>query len=329
MNGVDDMNDLSNDLGDDPANGLMEAVLERTLSLGYEIRLNIPFAPHFIGHAPMAAEALVTLGIERDGVLRFVEAYKRRYHHFPEPPPALPIVLDDWRTALGQYSRVHDWAIFFGRQLEKQSWRDVLALWGPRLMPGVFGGLTHGLIRTMHITRRLSLAASPSPLYLEELSKALALWAAKYTELPGTDQVSVSAGDVPHDLSRLVAVNAKHFLNTGKMQAVPMVHSMTAPAAFRFMLTYFPAETHATGYQFVDRAASQIVDRFGRKQRDEKKEKRYLESLPENVGLIAQAVRNGDEHVIKLTEAALRESALGTEKVVLAAAHRAAEMISA
>jgi hypothetical protein len=321
------VNNLANDLAD----ALMEKVLTRTLRLGYEIKLNIPFAPHFIGHAPMAAEALVTLGIDPDEVLRFVETYKRRYHHFPEPPPALSIDPKYWQASLGQYSRVHDWAIFFKAELKEQSWRDVLALWGPRLMPGVFGGLTHGLIRTMHITRRLSLAASPPPLYLEELSKALALWAAKYTELSGTVEASmtVSAEDVPQALNRLIAANAAQFLNAGKLQVIPMVHSMTAPAAFRFMLAYFPTETHAAGYQFVNGAVSKILERFGSNRRDEIKEMRYQESLPNTAGLIIQAVRNGDEHVVKLAEAAIRESTLGTEEIVLAAAHRAAELIRA
>lgn len=55
----------------------------------------------------------------------------------------------------------------------------------PVLVPGYFGGLTHGLIRTAHAVRSFPEDAHPSELQLDELARGLAYWAATYRLLPG------------------------------------------------------------------------------------------------------------------------------------------------
>jgi Questin oxidase-like len=308
---------------------LIEQVLERTLPLGYEIKADLPvslFGVRFIGHAPMAAEALVTLGVEQEQVFRFIENYIQREHHYPAPSTVAPIDPNNWKVALGNYERVSDWALYFQTELERQEWQNVLATWGPRLMPGAMAGLTHGLIRTMHATRSLANAKSNSSLSMQELSKGLALWASKYTESskknsPKIDQ-SLSTESVNEELTRLIVANANNFLYAQKKVAVPLVHSLTAPAAFRFLLNYFPAETHPACYQALVGAVNDLLAQF-----------RVSEHSIDEAGvcnreeLISDALKSGDEHVIKLTEAALREAELGTPDVVLRAAHHAAVCI--
>ena len=62
-----------------------------------------------------------------------------------------------------------------------EPWRDVLARWWPRLLPGVAAAATHGIIRTAHAARSLAAAedgASPGPRH-DELARALGYWAAQ------------------------------------------------------------------------------------------------------------------------------------------------------
>jgi hypothetical protein len=91
----------------------------------------------------------------------------------------------EWRSALGDYSRVTDWLGFFREQLKERAWQDVIAAWVPILVPGYFGGLTHGLIRTAHAVRSFSEGANPSDLQINELARGLAYWAGTHRSLPG------------------------------------------------------------------------------------------------------------------------------------------------
>ncbi len=130
-------------------------------------------------HGPMAAEALVTLG-RLEAVVPWVERYKRSLQDPPSPRDA--ITTDNWREALGQYRRVGDWIAFFERQLKEKPWSSVLNEWLPRLAPGLVAAAAHGLIRTGHAARSLSLKDNPSRRL--ELAHGLAYWAARYQVLP-------------------------------------------------------------------------------------------------------------------------------------------------
>ena len=52
-------------------------------------------------------------------------------------------------------------------------------------LTGLLAGLTHGLIRTAHAVRCLSATEYPKDPALQELSRGLAYWAARYRPLPG------------------------------------------------------------------------------------------------------------------------------------------------
>jgi hypothetical protein len=130
-------------------------------------------------HAPMAAEALCSLG-RADAVIPWVERYRRGM--LPRPPAHERIAPERWHEALAQEHRFTDWSTFFEEELRGGPWRAVLARWVGRLAPGICASATHGVIRVGHAAR--SLAESESPRRVRELADALASWASTYQELP-------------------------------------------------------------------------------------------------------------------------------------------------
>src|SRR5262249_22263995 len=74
----------------------------------------------------------------------------------------------------------------------ERPWNEVLLQWWPRLLPGLFSRLTHGLIRTAHAVRGAASVAEPNPTQLTELARGLAYWAARYQPLPGTAHLNGS-----------------------------------------------------------------------------------------------------------------------------------------
>jgi hypothetical protein len=160
----------------------MGEAYERLDGLGYERGDGVEFA----NHGPMGAEALATLGFGAEAT-SWVETYKRRMPHHDPPEARFRIDPSDeqcWREALGRFERAGDWEDLFGRELADRPWRDVLAQWWPRLVPGMMAGLTHGLIRTAHAIRCLAATEHPGSA-VTELARGLAYWAARYTLLPG------------------------------------------------------------------------------------------------------------------------------------------------
>jgi hypothetical protein len=140
-------------------------------------------------HGPMAAEALVRLG-RADAVERWLDGYLRRLDDAPRPSDRVTDAT--WRDALGQKKRVADWEAYVRAQLAEDPWRDVLARWWPRLLPGVAAAATHGIIRTAHAARSLAAAegAGDTGQRRDELARGLAYWAASYLELPGAARPS-------------------------------------------------------------------------------------------------------------------------------------------
>jgi hypothetical protein len=131
-------------------------------------------------HGPMTVEALVALG-RHDVVVGWVESYRGRL----ELSTALRerITEANWREALGASSRNGDWDQWFTNELAESPWREVLALWIPRLAPGIVAAGLHGVIRVGHAV--CSLGVKETPLRIDELARALGYWAAEYMLLPG------------------------------------------------------------------------------------------------------------------------------------------------
>jgi hypothetical protein len=129
-------------------------------------------------HAPMAVEALARHG-HGDEVHRWIDSYADRLEE--RPRGIQPIPAEEWRDPLGDPVRTGDWLDHFARVLADEPWRDVLALWWPRLLPGIAAGATHGVIRVGHAVRAL-LEAETEP-RVAELAQGLAYWAARWQPL--------------------------------------------------------------------------------------------------------------------------------------------------
>jgi len=138
-------------------------------------------ADQLTNHGPMAVEVLVRRGHATD-VPAWVDAYVRR---LDDLPTARGEITDEtWRSALGDGRRIGDWTAYLTRQVEERPWRDVLATWWPRLLPGIVAGTTHGVIRVSHAVRAL-LAGGAGPAAVTELAHGLAFWAARARAVPG------------------------------------------------------------------------------------------------------------------------------------------------
>lgn len=131
-------------------------------------------------HCPMAAEALITLG-RAEKVVPFVESYKRRFA--ADSPKAIqPITQANWKEALGRGERNADWINFFSVELKEHEWTQVLNKWTDVLATGLSAAAGHGLLRTSHAVRSLSIKRTE--LRLRELAEGLGYWAAYHQPLP-------------------------------------------------------------------------------------------------------------------------------------------------
>lgn len=130
-------------------------------------------------HAPMVLEALCAIG-RADAAPAWLERY--RHHLLPWPQPRRPIDAHEYRSALGDASRLCDWRQFFLETLDREPWREIARTWVSRLVPGLSGAATHGVIRVGHAVR--SLSVDDTLIRRRELAAALAYWAASYRTLP-------------------------------------------------------------------------------------------------------------------------------------------------
>ena len=148
---------------------VMEQALERMVKLA-------PLG----NHGPMAVEALITLGCAEE-VSRWIDGYEKRFTR-DSPAPREKVTSANWRAALGDYSRVADWAAFFRAELKEAAWPQVVEKWVAHLAPGLAASAAHGIIRTGHAVRSLSIRESEGRRH--ELAEGLAYWAATYLTFP-------------------------------------------------------------------------------------------------------------------------------------------------
>ncbi|MEY9864286.1 hypothetical protein ABH935_009942 [Catenulispora sp. GAS73] len=137
-------------------------------------------ADRLTNHGPMAAEVLVRHG-RAEAAEAWTEAYVRRLIELPSA--TWPITEENGCETLGEGNRYADWTRYFEQRLTEATWQEELALWR-RLLPGIVAGATHGVIRTGHVVRAL-LAGADHEASRTELAHALALWAARFTPVPG------------------------------------------------------------------------------------------------------------------------------------------------
>ncbi|MBU3864060.1 DUF4243 domain-containing protein [Streptomyces sp. 4503] len=199
----------------DDASGTLDEALERLHASGPER------AGWLSNHAPMAVEALVRHGQGRT-VHRWLDRYRDKLEEMPGGYAR--ITEENWREALGDPRRLADWPAYFDRELADRPWRDVLAVWWPRLLPGIAGGATHPVIRVGHAVRTLLDAPGTTTApRTAELAQALGYWAARHDPLPplrqqpgpasgsaadalaAVEPVADQSGDIRARLARLTA----------------------------------------------------------------------------------------------------------------------------
>lgn len=340
---------------------LLEA-LDRFAATGAE------FGGFLANHGPMAVEAMTVLEAG-DAVPSWVD----QYVGVLDDAPMLGRAVDheNWRNWLGRHTAVGDWTAFFLRQAGEEDWRGLLRTWWPRLIPGLAASATHGVIRTAHAVRSLSSAGpAPAPVLVGELARGLALWAARYQELPihragpGTRDAVTALSRLPrlpHDVpprgdgvvGRLLSLDAVPDLSHSIGQwrhpepadaglteliaaaarvvawredaPIPMCHAVTAPAAIRLVLPLLDEEQQRVSVQAAWQVVGALVAAYAVPRQDteslstprsDEATRRLIDRLPQ------AAVEHGDEHVIKLTEAALREYAVSADPTLLVAADR-------
>ncbi|RKN38585.1 questin oxidase family protein [Streptomyces hoynatensis] len=321
--------------------------------------------PEFQGwlsnHGPMAVEALVRHG-EGDRVHRWIDVYRERLEE--RPGSYGRITAENWREALGDPRYLADWATYFGELLRERPWREVLAEWWPRMLPGITAGATHPVIRVGHAVRVL-LAEGESGPRLAELAHGLGYWAARHQELPASVAAlpaPASAGEalravqpvddrsqginyrlaqisrlpawadtVPDEpeavrerLASLVRAAVGYYATHAHGNPVMLVHAATAPNAVLRTLPALPRELWSASLGAAWTASAGVVASYAPAQGP---------LAPADTGgagpeeMFARAAAHGDEHAIKLADTALDVVAADPEGPGLSAAARAVELI--
>ncbi|MFH8444949.1 hypothetical protein ACH4D3_27500 [Streptomyces sp. NPDC018026] len=315
--------------------------LERLRPVGFE------HGRSFVNHAPMAAEALAHMGYA-DEVPAWIERNlrSRSYHDVPERRlPIDPDDPDDWRAALGDFSRVADWSALFERELALSPWTAVLARWWPRLLPGMSAVLTHGVIRTAHAVRAVAAASGDNRLQLGELAQGLGYWAARHSthgivadpdgvpgpgdaagpparhgEPGGRDEAPDGRDEVTRALDALVAEYSGIYATVSQRHPVPLIHAVTGPAAVRLVVGHLPPAQRRPSYLTARAVSRTMLDWFHATPHPAAPLPADTAALAE---VFARAVEIGDEHAIKLAEVAVRHEAFAPDPRHAAAAHLA------
>ena len=174
-------------------------------------------------HGPMVVEALSELG-RADALVEWAERYRPRLGD--RPAPSERITAEDWRTAIGDMSRVRDWADFFDAELATTNWTDVVNQWFPRLAPGMCAGV-HGAVRTAHAAR--SLGKADTPMRRRELAEGLGYWAGQYHAL--AESRGAMRGMLPSEaLPRVEQLEVE--ARTGWIRFTDPIDTLTTKPAF-------------------------------------------------------------------------------------------------
>ncbi|WP_406059155.1 questin oxidase family protein [Streptomyces sp. NBC_01077] len=330
------------------ASGTLDEALERLHTTGPERN------GWLTNHAPMAVEALVRNG-QASTVHRWLDHYAHKLEELP--PPSRPVTADGWREALGDPTRITDWTRFFGRELDERPWREVLAEWWPRLLPGIAASATHPVIRTGHAVRTLLASGDGGATAPRraELAHALGYWAARSQVLPplttlaaaptaaaaldAVPPVPVQDGGIrdrlaqltafpvwgaapDHDTARdrlveLVTAATHRYATHGHGEPIMLVHTATAPNAVLRALPALPRELWAPSLAAAWAAAAAVTAAYAPPE-----PAAYTPTTLTAEEVFERAAAHGGDHTIKFTDTALDVG----DPLALAAATRSIEL---
>ncbi|TGK00966.1 questin oxidase family protein [Leptospira semungkisensis] len=135
------------------------------------------------------------------------------------------------------------------------------------------------------------------------------------------------SGDIGLTISEMTSAFAKVFLENAHdtLGAIVFTHGVTSLVAFRHLLPYLDEESKRKTLEYAWQSSCSLYASFGNPIAFDTKTKNPLD--PE--ALIDIAIRNGDEHAIKLTEACLLENKVRPNPMYLFASEKACHLLKA
>jgi hypothetical protein len=255
--------------------------------------LDFEIPNRFVNHGPMACEALAALGL--DGRIgSWAHSMLARVG-----PDARPITAEmnrrfGWEAALGDYRRLPEWMGFFDERIGVDGWPSVVADWVPRLMPGLVGALFHGVIRTAHAVRAISIVETPSR--RAELARALAHWAIWYQPGQPLAEVVAAVDDVRAAVTEAASDGARCYLTS---PTIFNLHGVTGAMAVELLSGHISA---GAGAAALGQLRAEHASLYGNMVRTRGDDALPLWAAP----VEALAAASGDAHQVKLVEACKR-----------------------
>jgi hypothetical protein len=261
--------------------------------------LDFELPNRFVNHAPMACEALTTLGFA-ELMDHWVERFRKSMGEALQPVQPKWGRDFEWKDFAGDYRLLPEWMGYFGREIEAEGWRVTVKTWVPRFMPGLVAALFHGVIRTSHAVRAIEVADTPAR--RAELARALGNWASWFYQGEAVDKRLV-VGDPITALVSSAASGARSYV------AEPNIfnlHGVTGAMAVHLLAGYLgEAELVAAAQQLL--AEHQAL---------------YLGTVPVAGGeenerwdqsVSFAAAHSSDSHQVKLVEACQRGFAITSD----------------
>ncbi len=137
------------------------------------------------------------------------------------------------------------------------------------------------------------------------------------------------ASSVPDLALDELIVAASRVLAARSDMPIAFCHAVTAPAAVRLVLPALPADVQQASVAASWQVVGGIISAFASPRLMAEDAPAVTEAAPSVEQLTARAIEHGDEHVIKLTEAAGREFRRGENSTLLVAADRFRERVPA
>jgi Questin oxidase-like len=291
---------------------LLDEAFDRVATFDFEI-------PNpFINHAPMACEALVTLGLAstvNEWVDSHVSVLGAKFPTFAGTRRAVHPVTPtwshtfSWKDMLGDYRLLPEWMGYFERAIDDDGWREVVRTWVGRLMPGLASALFHGVIRTSHAVRALD--ATDTGGRRAELARALGSWAVWFGPGQPTDE-SIVSRDPQIAIAQAAAEAAGCYV---AQPNIVTLHGVTGAMAVHLLSGYvdpFDAALALTQLEAEHRELYHDVSLDDVADADGEWDSQFA----------SRAVRSSDPHQIKLVEACLRGLTLTGNSNFIAAARR-------
>jgi hypothetical protein len=117
-------------------------------------------------------------------------------------------------------------------------------------------------------------------------------------------------------LDELVAEYSGIYATVAQRHPIPLIHSVTGPAAVRLVIEYLPPAQRWPSYRVARSLSRTMLDWFQATPRPQAP----LPEAPDVDEVFANAVQIGDEHAIKLAEVAVRHEAIAPDPRHAAAA---------